>query len=124
MTLPAGWLVIEGIRFQCIIGVGERERESPQEIVAGLHVKVDVEKVAASDSIGDTVDYRALTQRVIAAGTSSRFRLVEALAAHLVRIILDEFPGVQEVRVEMEKPGALRGAARSVRAVVAAHRGS
>ena len=120
--LPAGWLAIEGVRFRCVIGVTDRERESPQEIVVQFHVRVDFEKAAASDSIRDTVDYRALTRRVVAAGEASRFHLVETLAAHLVRVILDEFPGVQEARVEVEKPGAL-SAARSVRASTAAVRG-
>jgi len=120
--LPGGWLAIEGIRFRCIIGVNERERQSPQEIVADLYVKVDFEKAAASDSIQDTVDYRALTRRLIAAGESSRFELVETLATHLVRVVLDDFPSVQEARVQVEKPGAL-SAARSVRAVAAAQRG-
>ena len=119
--LPAGWLAIEGVRFRCIIGVTDHERERPQEIVAQLHVKVDFEKAAASDSIQNTVDYRALTRRLISAGETSRFHLVETLATHLVRVILDEFPGVQEARVEVEKPGAL-SAARSVRASTAAAR--
>ena len=120
--LPGGWLAIEGIRFRCIIGVNERERQSPQEIVADLYVKVDFEKAAASDSIQDTVDYRALTRRLIAAGESSRFQLVETLATHLVRVVLDDFASVQEARVQVEKPGAL-SAARSVRAVAASQRG-
>src|SRR6266436_1354096 len=111
--LPGGWLAMEGIRFRCIIGVNERERQSPQGIVADLF-----EKAAASDSIQDTVDYRALTRRLIAAGESSRFELVETLATHLVRVVLDDFPSVQEARVQVEKPGAL-SAARSVRAVAA-----
>jgi len=120
-VLPAGWLAIEGIRFRCVIGVNERERLGPQEIVADLHVEVDFEKAAASDSIRDAVDYRALTRRLIAAGEQSRFQLVEALATHLVRVILADFPGVKEVRVAVEKPGAL-SAARSVRAVAASRR--
>jgi len=121
MTLPAGWLAIEGVRFRCIIGVTDPERESPREIVVQLEVKVDFERAAASDSIQDAVDYRALTRRVIAAGETSRFHLVETLATHLVRVILDEFPGVQEARVEVEKPGAL-SAARSVRAMTSSPR--
>ena len=119
--LQAGWLAIEGVRFRCVIGVTDRERESPQEIVVQFHVRVDFEKAAASDSIRDTIDYRALTRRVVAAG-GTPLHLVETLATHLVRVILDEFPGVQEARVEVEKPGAL-SAARSVRASTAAVRG-
>ena len=120
--LPGGWLLIDGIRFRCIIGVMPRERESVQEIVVNLHVKVDFEKAAASDSIRDTVDYRGLTRRLIAAGAASSFQLVETLATHLARVILADFASVQEVRVEVEKSHAL-SAARSVRAVAAARRG-
>ena len=115
------WLSIEGIRFRCIIGVSEEERESAQEIVVDLGVKVDFEKAAAADSIHETVDYRAVTRRVIEVGERSSFRLIETLAAHLGRVILDDFARVQEVRVEVEKPNAL-SAARSVRAVLALER--
>ncbi|HYB40171.1 MAG TPA: dihydroneopterin aldolase [Candidatus Methylomirabilis sp.] len=119
--LPSGWLAIEGVRFRCVIGVTDRERELPQEVVASVHIRADFETPAASDSIHDTVDYRTLTRRLIAVGETSRVHLVETLATRLVRMILEEFPGVQEVRVEIEKPGAL-SAARSVRASAAARR--
>jgi FolB domain-containing protein len=122
-VLPAGWLAIEGIRFRCIIGVNEHERLSRQEIIADLHVEVDFERAAASDSIRDAVDYRVLTRTLIAAGEASRFQLVETLATHLVRVILADFPDVREARVELEKPGALN-AARSVRASASSRRPS
>ena len=119
----SGWLSIEGLRVRCIIGVTERERASAQELVVDLGVKLDFEKAAVSDSIHDTVDYRALTRRVIEAGERSSFQLVETLAMHLGRVVLDEFTRVEEVRVEIEKPHAL-SAARTVRAVAALARGS
>ena len=118
----SGWLSIEGLRVRCIIGVTERERAGVQELVVDLRVKVDFEKAAASDSIQDTVDYRALTRRLIETGERSSFHLVETLAIHLARVVLDEFARVEEVRVEVEKPHAL-SVARSVRAVAALARG-
>jgi 7,8-dihydroneopterin aldolase/epimerase/oxygenase len=114
----SGWLSLEGLRVQCIIGVTARERAGVQELVVDLGVKVDFDKVAATDSIQDTVDYRALTRRVIEAGERSSFQLLESFAVHLGRVVLDEFAPVEEVRVEVEKPNALT-AARSVRAVAA-----
>lgn len=119
----SGWLSIEGLRVRCIIGVTDRERASVQELIVDLGVKVDFEKAAASDSIQDTVDYRALTRRVVEAAERSSFQLVESLAMHLARIALDEFARVEEVRVEVEKPHALN-AARSVRGVAALARAS
>src|SRR6266542_1409981 len=121
--LPGGWLAIEGIRFRCIIGVNERERQSPQEIVADLYVKVDFEKAAASDSIQDTVDYRVLTRRLIAAGETSRFQLVETLATHLVRVLLDEsvdrlLPERRRVRSRKAAPDVLECRTRHNLAIV------
>jgi dihydroneopterin aldolase len=115
------WLRLRGIRFQCVIGVTERERAVPQEVVVDVDVKVDFSKPASSDALADTVDYRRLSRRVIEVGAGSRCALVETLSSRLCRVVLDEFPEVEEVRLELEKPGALSTAA-SVRAVIAAHR--
>jgi dihydroneopterin aldolase len=116
------WIRVEGLRFRCVIGVTAREREAPQEIIVDLEVKIDFGKAATSDRIDDTVDYRVLSRRLIEAGAASRFQLVEALASHLARVILDEFPRVEALRLELEKPGALSAIARSVRAVIVASR--
>lgn len=120
--LTAGWLVIEGIRFRCVIGVNEDERGRLQELVASLSAKVDFDRASVSDSIRDTADYRAMGRGLIAAGERSSFQLLEALATHLARSILDQFPAVEEVRIEVEKPGALADIARSVRAIATARR--
>src|SRR5262249_32969335 len=117
----ACWLVVEGLRARCIIGVGEAERLSPQELVIDYRVKVDVEVASATDSIDDAVDYRMLTRRLLDEVERSSYRLVETLAAHLGRMILAEFAGVEEVQIEVEKPGAL-AAARAVRAVASLRR--
>lgn len=116
-------LRIDGLGFTCVIGVTERERRIRQDIVVNLELKIDFSKVSVSDSIKDTVDYREISERVIAAGEASNFQLVETLAAYLCRTILEEFPKVQAVRVEVEKPAALR-TAKSVRAVVVLDRGA
>lgn len=121
MTASEGWLSIEGIAFRCVIGVTERERQAPQEILVNLQVRLDFAKAAASDSIHDTVDYRGLARSVIEAGQRSSFQLLESLTSHLARVILRDFPGVEAVRLEAEKPHAL-SAARSVRAIVTSYR--
>jgi dihydroneopterin aldolase len=121
MRAMGHWLSLEGIRFQCIIGVTERERRSPQDIIVNLQVKLDFAKAAASDSIHDTIDYRRLAECVTEAGSRSTVQLVESLATHLGRAIFERFPGVHAVRLEVEKPGALT-AARKVKAIVSVRR--
>ncbi len=119
---PGEWLAMDGLAFNCVIGVTVPERTVKQRIVVNLRVKIDFAKIAFSDAIQDTIDYRTIAKRVIEAGSASRFQLIETLASSLAKMILDEFPPVQVVRVELEKPRALR-AARSVRAVVVSRRG-
>jgi len=117
----SSWLRLDGIEFKCVIGVTERERQSAQPLRVSLRVKVDFARAAAADSIHSTVDYRLLSRRVIDTGERSHFQLIETLASHLARMILDEFPAVEAVRLELEKPHAL-SSARSVRAVIVASR--
>jgi dihydroneopterin aldolase len=109
-TTVEEWLCVEGLEFDCTIGLSERERHIKQRVVVNLRIYADFTAVKASDSIDDTVDYRAVARTVIAAGEASSFQLIEALAAHLGRTVLDRFPRVQRVRVELGKPGALTAA--------------
>jgi FolB domain-containing protein len=90
-----------------IIGINDWEREKPQEIRINIVLFGDLSKAGKSDDIQDCINYRTVAKKVQAlAETAQRFT-VEALAADLARLCLDE-PGVQKVRVRVEKPGAVR----------------
>jgi FolB domain-containing protein len=90
-----------------IIGINDWEREKPQEIRINIVLFGDLSKAGKSDDIRDCINYRTVAKKVQAhAETAQRFT-VEALAADLARLCLDE-PGVQKVRVRVEKPGAVR----------------
>jgi dihydroneopterin aldolase len=119
---PGEWLCLEGIELLCTIGVTERERHSKQRIVVNLQLGVDFRDVGASDAIADTVDYRSVARRVIELAEKSSFQLVEALATHLSRAILAEFPKVRQARVEVWKPGALTAAKAVGATIVTARR--
>jgi 7,8-dihydroneopterin aldolase/epimerase/oxygenase len=124
MTLePGGWLCVEGLEVECTIGVTERERATKQRIVINLKLKVDFGKVAGSDAIRDSIDYRIVAKRVIAECEKSSFQLIETLAAHLYRMILSEFSEIEKVAMEVWKPGAL-SSAKNVGAVIVASRDS
>ena len=124
MTLePGGWLCITGIEVECTIGVTERERATKQCIVIDLKLKVDFGKVAVSDAIADSIDYRIVAKRVIAECEKSSVQLIETLAAHLCRMILSEFGEIETVAMEVWKPGAL-SSAKNVGAVIVASRDS
>jgi len=99
---------IEDLRIQTVIGVFDWEREISQTVSLSLEMAFDIRKAAASDRIGDTLDYKAVAKRLIAFVESSEYQLVEALAEECARIVLDEFP-VGWLRLKLSKPGAVRG---------------
>ena len=100
-------IIIKDLVARGIIGVNDSEREKPQDILINITMFADLHVAGGSDSIEDTVNYRTVAKKAMAhAETAKRFT-VEALAADIARICLDE-PAVKRVRVRIEKPGAVR----------------
>lgn len=91
----------------CRIGVTAAERGRPQEAVVDLSLGTDVRRAAASDDVADAVDYAAVHATVAAVATGREFALIEAMAQAIADAVLRGF-AVQEVRVRVAKPGALR----------------
>jgi dihydroneopterin aldolase len=99
---------IEDLRVQTVIGVFDWEREIRQTVSIDLEMAFDIRKAAARDDIADTLDYKAVSKRLIHFIEESDFQLVEALAERCAAIVLDEFP-VRWLRIKLSKPGAVRG---------------
>ncbi len=98
---------IKNLHLRAVVGINEWERREPQEVQVQIEMELDGKKVAASDAIQDTVDYRAVTKRVIHGVETSAFGLVDTLAHHLLDIVMKE-DKVIRARVEVDKPHALR----------------
>ena len=99
---------IEDLRIHTVIGVFDWEREIKQTVSLDLELAFDIGPAAGSDDIGDALDYKAVSKRLIQFVERSEFQLVEALAEHCARIVLAEFP-VNWLRLKLSKPGAVRG---------------
>ena len=100
---------IEGLEIEALIGIYDWERRIRQPLRFDVEMAFDNRKPAASDAIEDTLDYKAVSKRLIAFVSASDFGLVETLAEKCAAMILDEFD-VRHVRLKLSKPGAVRGA--------------
>ncbi len=99
---------IEGLFLRAIIGINGEERRDRQDILINLILYVDTHKAGRTDDIADApVNYRTLTKHIVTRVEASEFHLIERLAAEIAAICLEE-PGIEKVRVEVKKPGALR----------------
>ena len=100
---------IEGLEIEALIGIYDWERRIRQPLVFDIEMAFDNRKPAATDAIEDTLDYKAVSKRVIDYVGQSSFGLVETLAERVAEIILSEFD-VAHLRLKLSKPGAVRGA--------------
>lgn len=101
---------LHDLRVQTTIGIFDWERRIRQTIGIDLEMASDVRKAAATDEIGDALDYKKVAKRIIAFVEAAEFQLVESLAEAIAKIVTDEF-SVPWVRVSVNKQGAVRGAA-------------
>ena len=100
---------IEGLEIETTIGIYDWERRIKQPLLFDLEMGFDNRKPAASDNIEHTLDYKAISKRLVAYVKASDFGLVETLAERCCEIVLSEF-NVEWVRLKLSKPGAVRGA--------------
>jgi dihydroneopterin aldolase len=99
---------IENLTVETVIGIFDWEREIRQSVSLDLEMEFDIRQAAASDAIEDTLDYKAVSKRLIHFIEQSEFQLVEALAEQCAAIVLNEFP-VKRLKLKLSKPGAVRG---------------
>ncbi|MEO6064838.1 MAG: dihydroneopterin aldolase [Lysobacterales bacterium] len=100
---------IEGLSIDTTIGIYDWERRIRQPLVFDLEMSFDNRVPAATDAVGDTLDYKSVSKRLIEFVTGTDFGLVETLAERCVELVQREF-GVRWVRLKLSKPGAVRGA--------------
>jgi len=101
-------IFLQELRIDTVIGIYDWERRIRQTVVLDLEMGADIAAAAATDSIDDTLDYKAVAKRIIAFVEQSDYGLVETLAEKIVAIIRQEFD-VPWVRLTLNKAGAVRG---------------
>ena len=99
---------IRELEVETIVGIYEWERTVKQVVSLDLEMATDVKKAAATDSIDDALNYKAVTKRLISHIQTSEYQLVETLAQSCADLILSEF-SVSWLKLRLGKPGAVRG---------------
>jgi FolB domain-containing protein len=100
---------IQNLRVRGILGIHAWERKQPREILVNVTLFANTRRAAKSDDIADCVDYSQAAHKIRALAEGAARFTVEALAEDIVQWCLSQ-PGVREVTVRVEKPGAVEGA--------------
>ena len=104
---PLDQIHIRDLKLRCILGVYDEERREKQDVVINITMFGDFSKACASDNLEDAVDYKAIKKKILALVENSKCFLVERLAESIAQVCLKP-DSIQQARVTVDKPGALR----------------
>jgi dihydroneopterin aldolase len=93
---------VRGLEFEGNHGYTAAERRGTRRFRVNLSLEGPLTTAAASDRLVDTVDYWKVSEIVVALGTKSTYKLLEALAGAIGHKIQELYPQVQVV-IELEK---------------------
>ncbi len=98
---------IKDLLLRCVIGINPDERKTKQDVLINIILSGNFKAAAASDDIGDAVNYRTVVKQIIEHVEASQYFLLERMAERIAEICLHD-KHVDQVQVSVEKPGALR----------------
>lgn len=101
-------IFLRDLEVDATIGIFEWEKRIKQKVRIDLEMAADTAKAATSDSIEDTLDYKAISKRIIQFVEDSQYELIETMIEKVAEILLKEFH-IPWVRVTISKPAAVRG---------------
>ena len=93
---------IKGLSVPAFIGVPSEEREQAQPLCFDLRFAALLQPATLNDDIAGTVDYAAVSQRLIELVQMRPRKLIETLADELTAILLAEF-SLQWIEVTVRK---------------------
>jgi 7,8-dihydroneopterin aldolase/epimerase/oxygenase len=100
-------IFLNSLRIDTVIGVWDWERRIRQTLIMDIEIGTDISQAGASDDINDTVDYQAVSDRIMTFTRGSEFKLIEALGEGIVKMIMSEF-NVAWMRLKINKQGVVR----------------
>jgi dihydroneopterin aldolase len=95
-------IIIEDLAVDYHIGVPEVERAKPQRLLLRIEMALDFQEAARSDDLSATINYSAVSRRLLSFGEGKSWKLLERLAEEIASMILEEYRP-SRVLVEVKK---------------------
>ena len=95
-------ITIQDLEVRYRVGVPEEERAKPQRLLLTVAMEHDFTAAAAGDDLTCTIDYFAVSRRLLSLGEGRSWRLIETLAVDIAGLLRSEF-GAARVTVEVKK---------------------
>lgn len=90
---------VENLKFQCIIGILDFERVTPQDVIINLHIEYDNRE--------DFIDYAKVVTLVKEKMIKSEFSLIEDALRNIGLMLGKEFNTIKSINLKISKPSIL-----------------
>jgi len=97
---------IEDLKFQCIIGILDFERVTPQDIIINMSIEYLYKK--------EFINYAQIVEIVKNFMIKSEFLLIEDALQEINLKLFKEFSSIKNMNIKITKPSILRGCKVSV----------
>ncbi|OEH84376.1 dihydroneopterin aldolase [Desulfuribacillus stibiiarsenatis] len=99
-------ILMKGMQFYGYHGVLQEEQILGQPFIIDIELYLPLSGAGINDSIDQTVHYGMVYEDVKAIVETRRFDLIEALAETIATEVLLNYPIVEEIKVQIQKPQA------------------
>lgn len=107
-ALKPGIISVQDLTFECIVGILPHERKTPQPVSVHLELAVDFSEVTHRDQlVSGGVDYSQLCAFIEKTCQTKKFFLLEDMVDQLGQAILNEYPPITKLKLQINKPEAL-----------------
>lgn len=109
MNVESSYVFLKNVRFRAFHGVLPQERLVGGDFLVNLRVGYPIEKAMESDEVEDTLNYATLYD-LVRQEMNKPSQLLEHVAGRIVKTIMDAFPDVTSVDLELTKQNPPIGA--------------
>ncbi len=95
-------IIIEDLEVWFHVGVPGEERAQPQRLLISLEMQLNLSPSAADDDLEKTINYYAVSRRILGLGEGRGWKLIETLAEEIAAVVLKDFKP-DSVTVEVKK---------------------
>ena len=90
---------VEDLKFQCVIGILDFEREAPQDVIINLEIKYDY--------VDKFINYAEVAELIKLTMTKSKFLLIEDALKDLSLKLKEKFLDINSLNLKITKPSIL-----------------
>lgn len=99
-------IILKDLIFYGYHGVAPEENKIGCRFLLNVSCGLDLSKAGNSDDLDDTISYEFLFNTVRDAFEERQFKLLEALAQHIINQLFDRYPQINQIKIVVAKPEA------------------